>query len=118
MRQHVLMKRDSSGNSGDVPATDIQHDSEYLCPVSIGTPAQTLMLDFDTGSADLWVWSTELPTSTTSGHTQGHVIFDPKKSSTYKKSSGETWQIQYGDQSTASGDVGTDTVKVSSTTSL
>lgn len=44
MKQHVLMKRDSKGAGGQVGANDIQHDAEYLCPVKIGTPGQTLML--------------------------------------------------------------------------
>ena len=43
---------------GDVPAEDSQNDSEYLCQVEIGTPAKTFTLDFDTGSADLWVMLT------------------------------------------------------------
>ena len=45
----------SSDEVGDVPAEDSQNDSEYLCQVEIGTPPKTFTLDFDTGSADLWV---------------------------------------------------------------
>lgn len=108
------MKKDAaSGQAGEVPADDQQNDSEYLCQVNIGTPAQKLTLDFDTGSSDLWVWSTELSKSIqTQGEKAGHTIFNPSKSSTWKKSSGSTWQISYGDSSSASGDVGTDNVEI------
>ncbi|KAL8940334.1 MAG: hypothetical protein Q9211_002328 [Gyalolechia sp. 1 TL-2023] len=106
--QRVLQKRsDPDAQPGDVPAEDQQNDSEYLCPVTIGTPGQTFNLDFDTGSADLWIWSTELPKSVDAS---GHTVFDPKKSSTFKKTAGATWKISYGDGSGASGDVGTDNV--------
>lgn len=99
-----------SGTTGEVPAEDIQNDSLYLCEVGIGTPEQKLYLDFDTGSSDLWVWSTELPQNILSqANAQNHQVpFDASKSSTFKRLSKETWKISYGDSSSASGDVGTD----------
>lgn len=38
---------------GEVVATPVVHDSQYLCPVTIG--GQTLHLNLDTGSSDLYV---------------------------------------------------------------
>lgn len=51
----ALLKTTADGSNGEVPAEDVQNDSLYLAPVTIGTPGQTFHLDFDTGSADLWV---------------------------------------------------------------
>ena len=111
--QPRLVKRHASGELGDCSADDVQNDSEYLAQVGIRSPAQHFNLDFDTGSADLWLWSDDLSNSIlTQGKRSGHVIFESNKSSTFKKMSGESWKIQYGDGSTASGDVGTDDVTV------
>lgn len=107
--RRVLQKKGTNDQVGEVPAEDEQNDVEYLCEVAIGTPGQKLKLDFDTGSADLWVWSTQLPKSTS---TEGHVVYDPSKSSTFKNSDGSTWKISYGDSSSASGTVGTDNINI------
>jgi hypothetical protein len=101
---------DASGSGNEVPADDIQNDTEYVVPVKIGTPGVTLNLDFDTGSSDLWVWSSEL-TNPSSGHT----IYNPANSSTAKQAAG-TWNISYGDGSSASGNIYTDAVTVANVT--
>lgn len=92
--------------SGTAVANSDQGDLEYLVNVKIGTPAQTLKLDFDTGSSDLWVFSTE-----TAG-AGSQTKYNPSRSSTAKKLTGATWKITYGDKSSSSGDVYTDSVTV------
>lgn len=91
-----------------VQAKDIQNDTEYACPVTIGNPGVTLILDFDTGSSDFWVWSSEFRANRS--ELEAHSVYNPHKSHTSEHISGETWEIRYGDGSTASGDVHLDTV--------
>ncbi|KAI9731415.1 MAG: Type I transmembrane sorting receptor [Claussenomyces sp. TS43310] len=95
---------------GSVNATPTTQDAEYLCPVSIG--GEDLNLDFDTGSADLWVFSSLQPSS----QLKGHDYYTSSKSSSYQALSGSTWKISYADGSGASGSVGTDTVTIGGTT--
>ncbi|KAF8314874.1 aspartic peptidase domain-containing protein [Cantharellus anzutake] len=81
-------------------------DLEYVVPVVVGTPGQIVRLDFDTGSSDLWVWSTHLHASTS--NLKSHRVYDPRKSSTARSMPGMTWKISYGDGSNASGIVYSD----------
>ncbi|KAI0505951.1 eukaryotic aspartyl protease [Xylaria bambusicola] len=108
-QERVLLKYSGPESQHDeVTAEDTQNDTMYLCKVSVGTPPQNFMLDFDTGSADTWIFSKELSSS----EEEGHNVFDPKKSSTYVPLPNKTWKIEYGDESYASGSCGTDTLTV------
>lgn len=97
-------------DSGSATANSDQGDLEYIVQVSIGTPAQTLNLDFDSGSSDLWVFSPEL------SNPGNHNLYDPSQSSTSQQLSGESWSIQYQDGSGSSGDVYSDNVTVGGVT--
>ncbi|KAJ5029158.1 aspartic peptidase domain-containing protein [Bipolaris maydis] len=95
---------EASASSGSVTATPSdQYDTSYLCPVTIGT--QTFQLDFDTGSSDLWVFSSLQPKSQISG--RSYYTVNPSN-----VLSGYTWKISYGDGSGASGKVYADKVTV------
>ncbi|KAL4920543.1 aspartic protease pep1 [Aspergillus aurantiobrunneus] len=99
--------RDAMGH-GSAVTTPEEYDVEYLTPVDIG--GTTLNLDFDTGSADLWVFSNKLPTA----QQEGHSVYKPSESATQMP--GYSWKISYGDGSSASGDVYKDTVTVGGVT--
>jgi len=65
-----------------------QGSAAYYGPVSIGTPAQTFVFDFDTGSSNFWVTSTLCNNCPVSG-------YDHTQSRTYR-ADGRSFSIQYG----------------------
>jgi cathepsin D len=94
-------------STGSVALTDEEEDLEWAGNIGIGSPAQTFLIDFDTGSSDLWVPSSSCSSSTC----QKKHRFSASASSTASKKSG-TFEIQYGDGSTVSGPIYTDKVTV------
>ncbi|KAI0820452.1 acid protease [Trametes gibbosa] len=92
-----------------VPLTDQQDGLEWTGAVTVGTPAQSFVVDFDTGSSDLWIPSTSCSTC------QTHKQYSSSRSSTSKSQRG-SFQISYGDGSNAQGSVFTDTVSVGGAT--
>ncbi|KAF2858565.1 acid protease, partial [Piedraia hortae CBS 480.64] len=91
--------------TGSVAANPESDDSEYLEPVKIGSNAQELTLDFDTGSSDLWVQGPDTASN-------GQTGFNSQQSSSWQPYDGGSWKISYGDGSQASGNVGFDKVDI------
>lgn len=96
---------------GSTPTAGTQNDAQFLSPVKIG--GQELIMNFDSGSSDTWIFNTNLPASAQRGHT----IYDPTKSTTFQNSLAQsTFNITYGDGSSVSGPVGVDTVDIGGST--
>ncbi|KDN35437.1 hypothetical protein RSAG8_11575, partial [Rhizoctonia solani AG-8 WAC10335] len=80
------------------PLIDEEDDLLWAGTITIGTPGQSFLIEFDTGSADLWVPSSSCTLSGCSPHKR----YTASPPSTSSKKSG-VFSIQYGDGSTASG---------------
>lgn len=133
---HFLKTKNSSASvsTNAAEATIIANGAEYLMEFSLGTPPVKILAIADTGS-DL-IWTQCKPC--TRCYTQNDPLFDSSKSSTYKKVSCPTslctslygtacsssgskpvckYSASYGDGSFSNGDIATETLTLSSTSS-
>lgn len=94
--------------SGSVPLTDEAQDTEWAGTITIGTPPQKFLIDFDTGSSDLWVPSSKCNSTTC----QPKHKYNAGISNTSNLQSGN-FSIKYGDGSTVQGAIYRDTVNIS-----
>ncbi|KAJ7236563.1 acid protease [Mycena haematopus] len=93
------------------PLTDQEDGVEWTGSVSIGTPPQKFVIDFDTGSSDLWVPSSSCKSTACEFKSK----FNASNSVT-AVNKGETFSITYEDGSTVSGPVYTDDVSLAGIT--
>lgn len=90
-------------------------DTFYMANISLGTPSQELSVLLDTGSADLWVMSSDNSYCSTEIDCDTYGTFDVEKSTSYKYNNSD-FNIQYADDTMAIGDWGTDTLTIGDST--
>ncbi|CDW73218.1 cathepsin d [Stylonychia lemnae] len=79
-----------NGLESHIPVKDFMN-TQYFVEAQIGTPAQTFTVVPDTGSSNLWVYSSKCSALVCWYHSK----YDSSKSSTYK-TNGEKFDITYG----------------------
>lgn len=102
-------------SSQTIPLSSLDGDNLYYATIQIGTPPQSLDVQLDTGSSDLWV---PVATCRTCNTTQvqpefdgSEDTFDSSRSSTFQAGSTQA-SVPYGDGTEISGAVAKDTVSI------
>jgi len=106
----MKLKKTKRATGKDALTDDLDGDL-WQGAVSVGTPANSFTVDFDSGSSDFF-----LPgTACTSANCEGHKIFNTADSSTAVNQD-ETFSIEFADGTTVSGEIFKDTVSIAGLT--
>lgn len=106
------VQRDIRRRASTLQASLDNEETLYFVNVSLGTPAQSLRLDIDTGSSDLWANSPDSEICQSRGDICGESgTFDANSSSTYSYVN-SAFFIKYADGTFASGDYGKDKLSI------
>ncbi|KAJ1915393.1 hypothetical protein IWQ60_008447 [Tieghemiomyces parasiticus] len=98
---------DGLSRSSRLALIDYHGDTEYYGIISLGTPAQSFRVNFDTGSSDLWVPGMMCTSPVCTQRRQ----FDSDASSTFQED-GRPFEIRYSDGAGATGVLVTDTLTI------
>ncbi|SPJ86844.1 related to aspartic proteinase precursor [Fusarium torulosum] len=96
---------------GRVNVHPLGNDSIYIADVQVGTPPQILKIAMDTGSADLWVQSTD---TIYRANPEGPWAprYKPNSSKTSRRLHDAEWNVEYVDGTHANGVVYLDTLRL------
>ncbi|CAH7687083.1 aspartic peptidase A1 [Phakopsora pachyrhizi] len=97
-KNRVKNNETNSSESGGTMLIDNvsdRNDIEFYGEIDLGTPPKKFMIDFDTGSSDLWVRSSKCKKNCGRKSQNHHTYYDPSLSST-SNNLNTTFQIQYG----------------------
>ncbi|CAJ0555142.1 Ff.00g052070.m01.CDS01 [Fusarium sp. VM40] len=96
---------------GRVNVHPLGNDSIYIADVQVGTPPQILKIAMDTGSADLWVQSTD---TIYRANPEGPWApqYKPNSSKTSRRLHDAEWNVEYVDGTHANGIVYLDTLRL------
>ncbi|EXM26609.1 Aspartic peptidase A1 family [Fusarium oxysporum f. sp. vasinfectum] len=98
-------------DDGRIDVKPLGADEIYIADVKVGTPPQTLKMALDTGSADLWVQSTD---TIYRANPEGPWAprYKPNSSKTSHRLRDAEWEVEYVDGTHADGIVYLDTVRL------
>ncbi|KAF4986623.1 hypothetical protein FGRMN_10759 [Fusarium graminum] len=98
-------------DEGGVNVHPLGNDSIYIADIQVGTPPQILKIAMDTGSADLWVQSTD---TVYRANPEGPWAprYKPNSSKTSRHLHDAEWSVEYVDGTHANGVVYLDTLRL------